>query len=118
MVLVIVEMLPVILDAVAPMKASRPHKIIIDFEMFLDKQQYFYAYLMVEIVMAAVGFSTIIAISSLLIAFFRHSCAIFKISSILIGNTVTKHSLEIPHDRKTREMYRRITRAVCSPNLY
>ncbi|XP_019696747.1 uncharacterized protein LOC109503776 isoform X3 [Harpegnathos saltator] len=111
-VLIIVEMLPVILDVIAPMNVSRPRKITVDFEMFLDQQQYFYVYLIHEIVVVMVGFSTIVATGSLLLAFLTHSCATYKIASILIGNIVTKQTFEIPTDQKTREMYRRITRAV------
>ncbi|XP_025160061.1 uncharacterized protein LOC109504406 isoform X2 [Harpegnathos saltator] len=111
-ILITVETLPIILDIIAPMNVSRPRKIVVDLEIFLDQQQYFYVYLIYEIVPVLIGFLTVTAVGSLLLAFLTHSCAIYKIASNLIGNIVTKQTLEIPADQKAREMYRRITRAV------
>ncbi|XP_032675075.1 uncharacterized protein LOC116845931 [Odontomachus brunneus] len=111
--LIIIEMLPIILDVVVPMNESRPRKIKVMFEMFLDQQQYFYIYLIHEIVVVMASFSTVVAIGTLLFAILRHCCATYKIASTLIGSLVTKHTLEIPSKQRTREMCRRITRAVC-----
>lgn len=78
--LIMLEMMPVVLDVIAPMNESWPRKIKVDFEMFLDQQQYFYVYLMYEAVTVGIGFFTIVSTGTLLVAFFRHSCANYKIA--------------------------------------
>ncbi|XP_014478547.1 PREDICTED: uncharacterized protein LOC106746457 [Dinoponera quadriceps] len=109
---IIIEMLPIILDAVAPMNETRPRQIQYDLELFLDRQQYFFFYVTYECAMLMISYLALAPIFLLLIVLLRHICAIYKIASILIGSTVTKHTLEIPDDRKIREMCRRITRAI------
>lgn len=73
-------MLPIILDTVVPMNESRPRKVKIVFEMFLDQRQYFYIYLIHEIVVVMIGLSTVAAIGSSMSAILRHSCATYKIA--------------------------------------
>lgn len=80
MILIIVETLPVILDAVVPMNESRSRAVKVEFEIFLDQEKYFYVYLMQEFMMLMVTFTTIVSTGLLLLAFMRHSCAIYKIA--------------------------------------
>ena len=76
----IVELTPVVLDAVVPMNKSRPRQIRIDFEFFIDQEQYFYIYLIHEIMVMLIGVLTVLATGTLSLAFFRHCCATFKIA--------------------------------------
>ena len=76
----IVELTPVVLDAVVPMNKSRPRQIRIDFEFFIDQEQYFYIYLIYEIIAMLIGLLTVTGTGTLSLAFFRHCCATFKIA--------------------------------------
>ena len=80
--IIIIELTPVILDAVVPMNKSRPRQTKINFELFIDKEQYFYIYLIQEIVLIMIEMFTVLAIGTLSLAFFRHCCATFKIARL------------------------------------
>ena len=77
---IIIELIPVVLDAVTPMNKSRPRKVKIDFEFFIDEEQYFYIYLIYEIITVIIEVFTILATGVLYYAFIRHCCATFKIA--------------------------------------
>lgn len=77
---IIIELIPIIFDAIAPMNESRPRKIKLDFEFFIDEQQYFYIYLIYEIIVLVIGLLTILATGTLSTAFLRHYCATYKIA--------------------------------------
>ncbi|KYQ47767.1 hypothetical protein ALC60_13192 [Trachymyrmex zeteki] len=110
--IIIIELIPVVLDAVTPMNKSRPRKVKIDFEFFIDEEQYFYVYLIYEIITILIGIFTILSTGTLSFALIRHCCATFKIASNLIERTVTQHTLQIPTYHKTHVMCQRINRAV------
>jgi len=78
--IVLIELTPIVLDAVIPMNKSRPRQIKMDFELFIDKEQYFYIYLIQEIVLIMIEMLTVLATGTLSLAFFRHCCATFKIA--------------------------------------
>ena len=119
------------------MNKSRPRKVKIDFEFFIDQEQYFYVYLICEIMTIIIGRFTLLALGTLSFALIRHCCATFKIArylrlnfdeenyislivdyikivcSNLIEKTVTQHMLQIPACQKTTHvMCQRINRAV------
>ncbi|KYN27639.1 hypothetical protein ALC57_02937, partial [Trachymyrmex cornetzi] len=78
--IIIVELIPVILDAAIPMNTSRLRKVKINFEFFIDEKQYFYIYFIYEIITLLIGMLTVLATGSLSLAFLRHCCATFKIA--------------------------------------
>ncbi|KAL0126427.1 hypothetical protein PUN28_005058 [Cardiocondyla obscurior] len=110
--IIIIELIPIIFDAIVPMNESRPRKIKLGFEFFIDDQRYFYIYFIFEITVVLTGMFTILATGSLSLAFFRHCCATCKIASNLIESTVTNHTLQVPACRKVHVMYKKINRAV------
>ncbi|KYQ57152.1 hypothetical protein ALC60_03898 [Trachymyrmex zeteki] len=110
--ILIIELIPVVLDAVTPMNKSRPRKVKIDYEFFIDEEQYFYVYLISEIITMLIDIFTMFATGLLSFAFIRHCCATFKIASNIIEKTVTQHTLQIPAYQKTHVMCQRINRAV------
>ncbi|KYQ53618.1 hypothetical protein ALC60_01688, partial [Trachymyrmex zeteki] len=110
--IIIIELIPVVLDVVTPMNKSRPRKVKIDFEFFIDEEQYFYIYLIYEIITLIIEIFTVYATSTLSLLLIRHCCATFKIASNLIEKTVTQYTLEIPAYQKTHVMCQRINRAV------
>ena len=77
-----VELIPIVLNTViyCPMNKSRPRKVIIDFEFFIDEDQYFYIYLIHEIVLMLIGMFTVLATGTLSLAFLSHCCATSKIT--------------------------------------
>jgi len=78
--IIIIDLTPVVLDAIVPMNKSRPRKIRMDFEFFVDQEQYFYIYLIHEIMTLLIEVLTVLATGTLSLAFFRHCCATFKIA--------------------------------------
>jgi len=62
------------------MNKSRPRKVKIDFEFFIDEEQYFYIYLIYEIITIVIAVFTVLATGMLSLAFIRHCCATFKIA--------------------------------------
>ncbi|KYN33057.1 hypothetical protein ALC56_12691, partial [Trachymyrmex septentrionalis] len=128
--IIIIELIPVVLDVVTPMNKSRPRKVKIDFEFFIDEEQYFYIYLIYEIITLIIETFTILATTTLSFTLIRHCCATFKIAryvyilillkkviyvelfvvyikivcSNLIEETVTQHTLQIPVYQKTHVM--------------
>lgn len=76
----ITECRAIILDVIMPINESRPRKVEIDFESFVDKQQYFFLYLMQEALGVGIGFCSIITTASLFATIIKHSCATYKIA--------------------------------------
>jgi len=84
LLVIIIELTPVILDAVVSMNNSQPRQTKINFELFIDQEQYFYIYLIYEIIAILIGLLTITGTGTLSLAFFRHCCATFKIARYLL----------------------------------
>jgi len=79
--IIIIELIPIILDATAPMNESRPRETKLDFEFFIfDEQQYFYIHLIFEIMVVLIGTFTLLGTGTLMMAFLRHCCATYKIA--------------------------------------
>ncbi|XP_011348492.2 uncharacterized protein LOC105285745 isoform X3 [Ooceraea biroi] len=111
-VLAIFECRSVILDIIVPMNQSRPLKVEIPFEFFVDKERYFFLHLVQEIVGAAIGISSISTTFLFLATIGKHCCATYKIASLLIENTVTVHTLRMPSPQRMRFMHENICRSV------
>lgn len=77
-----IECRAVILDIIIPMNESRSRELEIEFESFLDKQQYFFLYLILEILGAGIGVSTIITTGTFLVMISKHYCAAHKIARL------------------------------------
>ncbi|RLU17954.1 hypothetical protein DMN91_010194 [Ooceraea biroi] len=111
-IFVIIECRPIILDVIIPMNESRPRKIEIDFESFVDKQQYFFFYIMQEVLGVGIGVCSIITTGTFLAMVVKHSCATYKIASCLIQNTVTVHTLQMSAAQRMQFMHRSICLSV------
>lgn len=133
---IIFECSPIIFDMIVPLNESRPRKVEIDYEYFIDEEEYFFFYLCQEILTVSVGIYTIITIGSFFITIERHACAIHKIArllfyfytichphffllcnclidfSYLMHNTVTVHTLKFPISEQILFMYQNIYLAV------
>ncbi|XP_026828998.1 uncharacterized protein LOC105283902 isoform X2 [Ooceraea biroi] len=107
-----IECRPVILDVIIPMNESRPRKVEVDMEIFVDKEQYFFLYIMEEVVSLGIGLFSVITTGTFLATIAEHCCATYKIASCLIESTVTIHTLAIPVDQKIQFMHRSICLSV------
>ncbi|EZA53810.1 hypothetical protein X777_06625, partial [Ooceraea biroi] len=99
---------PVILDAIIPLNVSRPRKIETDYEFFLDKQEYFFLYIIQEVLAMSIGFFSALIPGTFSVTLIRHFCATYKIASCLIQNTAIVHTLQILVTQEMQFMHRRI----------
>ncbi|KAH0945360.1 hypothetical protein HN011_006027 [Eciton burchellii] len=111
-VFVFFECRTVILDIIIPMNVSRPHKLEVDFEFFVDKQRYFLLYFIQEMLGVGIGVCSIISTGTFLITIGKHFCAMYKIASNLIQNMASLHALQIPAAQKMQFMQRNIRLSV------
>ncbi|XP_026829008.1 uncharacterized protein LOC105287219 isoform X3 [Ooceraea biroi] len=107
-----IECRAVILDVIIPMNNSRPRKLEVDLEMFVDKKQYFFLYIIQEVLTWVIGVCSIVTTGTVLTTVAEHCCAAYKIAGCLIQNTVTIHTLAIPVDQQIPFMHRSICLSV------
>jgi len=62
------------------MNESRPRQTLMVVEYFIDEEIYFFAFLTHIIVIQYAGGITIASVTTLLIAYVLHTCAMFKIA--------------------------------------
>ncbi|EZA48231.1 hypothetical protein DMN91_010377 [Ooceraea biroi] len=98
----------IILDVIIPMNESRPRKIEMDLELFINEEQYFFVYLVQQVVGVALGIWSMIMTGTVIITVAKHSCATYKIVSYLIQNTVTVYTLQLPVVQRIQHMQRNI----------
>jgi hypothetical protein len=82
-VFVIFESASTILDIIVPMNESRSRNIEIDLEFFIDKEQYFFLYVIHEIGGLSIGILSIITTGTYLATLGKHLCAIYKIARLI-----------------------------------
>ncbi|XP_011348520.1 uncharacterized protein LOC105285759 isoform X4 [Ooceraea biroi] len=73
-----VECRYIILDVIAPMNESRSRKIEMEFELFVNEEQYFFLYLVLEIVGVEIGVWLVLSTGTFLTTVAQHSCALFN----------------------------------------
>jgi len=70
-----------ILDIVLPLNESRSHTTVqVPTEYFIDQEKYFYLTFLHMNATVCIGTTTIIGTGTMLIAFLKHACGIFKIA--------------------------------------
>jgi len=67
------------LDFVIPLNESRPHRLHVIAEYFIDHEKYFFLMLLHEIVAILVGFLTILATGMITMAYINHFCGMLRI---------------------------------------
>ncbi|EZA62616.1 hypothetical protein DMN91_006438 [Ooceraea biroi] len=108
----IVESKSIILDVIAPMNESRPRKLDLDIEFFVNEEQYFFFYLVQELLGLGIGTWSMLTTGTFLTTVTKHLCATYKIVSYLIQNTVTVHTLQLPIVQRIQYMNRNICLSV------
>ncbi|KAH0945344.1 hypothetical protein HN011_004101 [Eciton burchellii] len=106
------ECRPIILDVFIPMNESRPRRVEMDFQLFVNQEQYFFLYLTHEVLGVLVGIWSIVTTAAFLNTIGKHFCATYKIASSLIENMVTVQTLQIPVAERIQFMYRNICLSV------
>lgn len=76
----IIQLLPTILDVIIPLNVSRPRRLYVRFEFFIDEEKYFHIAIFYTIVSLFVGAATAISIGTSFLTFGYHSCAMLKIA--------------------------------------
>ncbi|XP_036138651.1 uncharacterized protein LOC105832725 [Monomorium pharaonis] len=112
LIFTIIEFIPVILDAIAPLNESRPRKLKVSYELFIDEEEYYFLYLLFEVLTVTVGIWSTITTGTFFIIIGGHCCATLKIASNLIQKAVTKNLLQLPAPHRIYFMYQNICRAV------
>ncbi|XP_026828819.1 uncharacterized protein LOC113561411 isoform X2 [Ooceraea biroi] len=106
--LITMECKAIILDVIIPMNESRPRKVEIDLELFINEEQYFFFYIVEEALGVGFGIWSMIMTGTFLTTIVKHLCATYKIVSYLIRDTVTTHTLQLPVVQRIQFMYRNI----------
>ncbi|XP_011346353.1 uncharacterized protein LOC105284438 isoform X2 [Ooceraea biroi] len=75
----IVESKSIILDVIAPMNESRPRKLDLDIEFFVNEEQYFFFYLVQELLGLGIGTWSMLTTGTFLTTVTKHLCATYKI---------------------------------------
>ncbi|EZA48237.1 hypothetical protein DMN91_010370 [Ooceraea biroi] len=107
-----IECRSIILDVIVPINKSRPRKVEMDLELFVDEEQYFFLYLAQELLGIGISAWSLVTTGTFLITIVKHLCATYKIVSYLIQNTVTIHTLQLPIVQRIQYMQRNICLSV------
>lgn len=78
-IFIFIEFLPVILDIVIPLNETRPRSIHVEAEYFVDLEKYFFLIVLHELITCLVGFSTLVATGTIIMAYVHHGCGMLKI---------------------------------------
>ncbi|EZA48251.1 hypothetical protein X777_14151 [Ooceraea biroi] len=108
----ILQFLPVILDVILPLNESRPFRIIVITEYFINQEKYFYVILLHELLAVDLAAIALCSTSTTIMSYILHGCALLKVASYRIENAIEKDLLAIPSPKKEYLLYRKIVRAV------
>ncbi|XP_050461830.1 uncharacterized protein LOC126856891 [Cataglyphis hispanica] len=95
LLLTILQCLPFILDIILPLNESRPFRMFIITEYFINQEKYIYIILLHEILACSIALIAFYGTLMTLVTYVWHACALFKIASYHIENAVEKSALAI-----------------------
>jgi len=78
-IFIFIEFLPIILDIVVPLNETRPRSMHVEAEYFVDPEKYFPLMVLHELTACLVGFSTLVATGTIMMAYAQHGCGMLKI---------------------------------------
>ncbi|XP_026828811.1 uncharacterized protein LOC105285104 isoform X2 [Ooceraea biroi] len=105
-------LLPLMLDVILPLNASRSLEFLVITEYFINREKYFWLLLFHEVFTVYLGLTTICSTGGTTIMYFLHSCALFKVASYRIENVVDKNILAGPVPTRICLLQQRVVRAV------
>jgi len=83
-----------ILDIVLPMNESRPFRMLIVTQYFIDQQKYFFLIMLHITIAYCIGTATVIATGTMLITCVQHFCGMFRIARYEIHNIETAINIQ------------------------
>ncbi|KAF3054244.1 Odorant receptor 290 [Nylanderia fulva] len=105
LIFILLQMWPYIHDIVLTNKSlSVYHSVYFEIELFIDKEKYFYIFMLLYYSASCVGALAIIGTGTMLITYFQHTCAMFSIASYRIEQAISilqKNNLK--NERKSCE---------------
>nr|XP_012232661.1 PREDICTED: uncharacterized protein LOC105678144 [Linepithema humile] len=107
---VIFQFWPVILNIMLPLNESRPCRLIIVAEYFVNQEKYYFAILLHESLAVYIGMIGLSSVGVTFVIYILHSCALLKIASYRVENVFEMSVLASP--RKEYLLHRRIADAV------
>ncbi|XP_039311268.1 uncharacterized protein LOC113003318 [Solenopsis invicta] len=111
-VIIIGHTSPMILDMIVPLNSSRPRHFYILVKSFVDEEKYFFWLLLHTIVTVLVAIMMMISVGTMIITYFLHACAMFKIAGYRIGDAVTKNLTEVSYSKRNCAIYKKIINGV------
>jgi len=79
-IIINIQLWPQFLDIISPMNESRPRRLPIIAEYFIDQERYFYFILLHINAAMFIGIVAFVATSTMLVAYLKHACGMFKIA--------------------------------------
>ncbi|XP_072744256.1 uncharacterized protein [Anoplolepis gracilipes] len=110
--LAIIQFLPLLLDVILPLNESRPFRIIVIAEYFINQEKYIYIILLHEALAVFIAFTTLYSTLTTIVIYIWHACALFKIASHRIENIIEKNAFMIPIFGRQYVYYQKIIYAV------
>ncbi|XP_067212466.1 uncharacterized protein [Linepithema humile] len=107
---VIFQFWPVILNIMLPLNESRPCRLIIVAEYFVNQEKYYFAILLHESLAVYIGMIGLSSVGVTFVIYILHSCALLKIASYRVENVFEMSVLA--SSRKEYLLHRRIADAV------
>ncbi|XP_029678597.1 uncharacterized protein LOC115244795 [Formica exsecta] len=83
-----------ILNNILSINVSQPHRFLIPMEYFVDQEKYFYWILLHYNVSFCIGITAMIGIGTTLLAYYQHTCGMFKIASYRIEHAMNSNMLQ------------------------
>lgn len=74
------QILPKVLDIVAPLNESRPYELLAIATFFFDQEKYFAPIFVHMTVALSLEITTIVATETICLTCMQHACALFKIA--------------------------------------
>ncbi|XP_026828772.1 uncharacterized protein LOC105285098 isoform X3 [Ooceraea biroi] len=106
------QLLPLILNVIAPLNESRSVKLIATTEYFLNREKYIWVMLVHEIVTVYLRMVTMCSTSMTLMMQILHACALFNIASYRMENAIQENVLTIHDHLKENLLHQRIAHVV------
>ncbi|XP_032675073.1 uncharacterized protein LOC116845929 [Odontomachus brunneus] len=106
------EAFPIIFDWLMPLNESRPRRVTVLVEYFIDSERYFPLILLHEFIAVLLGSFTVVSTGTITLIYMEHACAMLKIVSFRIEHALEKSVLQYSVAQTERIIYCKIIRAV------
>ncbi|XP_072744225.1 uncharacterized protein [Anoplolepis gracilipes] len=110
--LTILQLLPLILDTILPMNESRPFRVLMMTEHFVNPKKYIYIILLHELLACSIATTVLYGTLMTIATYMWHACALLKIASYRMENAIKKNALAMPIFEKQSLFHQKIVYAV------